>query len=154
MTENGGVTLRDHLTEMVAELRVHMMAMIVAAESKNDTRFDALAMAVTTAMTAAEKAVTTAMSAAEKAVIKAEAAAEKRFEAVNEFRQSLNDITTTLMPRAESDAKFLSILEKIDSMQRMFDKHQGEGSGVRQGWGYIAGVVGVISLIASLFLKP
>jgi len=153
MTDDGAVTLREHLTGMVAELRVHLIAMIDAAESKNDTRFDALAMAVTTAMTAAEKAVTTAMSAAEKAVIKAEAAAEKRFEAVNEFRQSLSDMTATLMPRAEANAKFDAVAEKIEIIQRTLDKHQGESGGLIQGWGYIAGVIGVVSLVAAIYAK-
>ncbi len=50
-----------------------------------------------------------ALTASEKAVSKAEAATEKRFDSVNEFRGTLNDLTLTLMSKPEANAKFQGI---------------------------------------------
>jgi len=66
-----------------------------------------------------QRAVEAALASAEKAVTKAEVATEKRFEGVNEFRATLADQAATLMPRAEAEIRFASLLAKIDSLQRV-----------------------------------
>lgn len=117
-----------------------------------DQRFRAQTEAVSTAMTAAEKAVAAALSAADRAVLKAENASEKRFEAVNEFRQSLNDMMTQLIPRSEADQRFDAMAEKIGTLQQRLDKAEGTGGGLRAGWGYLIGGVGLFSTIVGLLL--
>lgn len=124
-----------------------------------DQRFKAQTEAVATAMTAAEKAVTAALIAADRAVMKAEMASEKRFENVNEFRSSLNDMVSTLMPRTESNARYNNVSEKLDQrysalddkivtlMQRV-DKSEGTGAGLSKGWGLLQG--GIVFIVALL----
>jgi hypothetical protein len=85
-------------------------------------RFDAQGEAVNAALTAAEKAVNAALIAADRAVAKAEVAAEKRFEAVNEFRGTLADQATMLLPRSEADARFSSIAERWDQFSGALSK--------------------------------
>jgi len=80
-----------------------------------DERYAAQTVAITTAFASADKAVASALLAAEKAVDKAERAANERFAAVNEFRAQLADIMTSLISRAEAEAKFQALTEKLDN---------------------------------------
>lgn len=59
-----------------------------------------------------------ALTASEKAVTKAENATEKRFDSVNEFRGSLKDQASTLLPRAEAEAKFKAYDDKVEDLKK------------------------------------
>jgi len=95
--ESDGITLREHVMALLAEM---------------DRRFEA-------AIAAQDKAVQIAMIASEKAVVKAEIAAEKRFESVNEFRGQLSDQAATFMPRAETEQRLSRIVEDITVLQKL-----------------------------------
>jgi hypothetical protein len=58
-----------------------------------------------------------ALTSSEKAVNKAETATEKRFEGVNEFRSSLSDLTGTMIPRAEANARFEALDSKNEDLK-------------------------------------
>ena len=92
-------------TETIS-VREHLTALINAVDVRYSERF-----------LAQNEALQVALTAAEKAVLKAEAASEKRFEAVNEFRGALNDMVGKMMPRAETDQRFMALSEKLDEMQ-------------------------------------
>ena len=118
------------------------------------------------------------LDAADRAVMKAEAAADKRFESVNEFREQLRDQAATLMPRAETEARFVgieraldehvaranlqlaSIEERLtaraDALARSVDVAAGRTNGIAAGWGYLVGIVGIAASIVAvvLALKP
>ena len=66
---------------------------------------------------AAEERTTLALTAADRAVVKAETATEKRFDAVNEFRATLADQASRLMPRAEVEQIVKGLNEKIDDLR-------------------------------------
>ena len=66
---------------------------------------------------AAEERTTLALTAADRAVIKAENATEKRFDAVNEFRATLADQASTLMPRAEAEIRLRGLSEQIEDLR-------------------------------------
>jgi hypothetical protein len=111
-----------------------------------------------TALSAAEAAVQTALESAEKAVVKAELAADKRFEAVNEFRQTLSDQTATFIPRIEAERIIDSLNSKLDAeMQRTGERfksiedsvttHHGKAAGLTAGWGYLVGAIVVGSIL-------
>jgi hypothetical protein len=68
---------------------------------------------------------TLALSGADKAVSKAEAATEKRFDAVNEFRQTLADQAASLMPRAESISKFDNLEKDLNDLKSRIDRGEG-----------------------------
>lgn len=94
----------------------------------------------------AEK-VALALSAADKAVSKAETATEKRFESVNEFRASLADQATNLVPRAEFVTKTEAIVEKLGDLTDRINRSEGKGAGIGAFWGWIVGAVGVMSAV-------
>ena len=133
-------------------LKRYIESMLEQAELRYQQRFDAQTIAVNAAMSAAEKAINAALLASEKAVLKAETASERRFESVNEFRGSLNDMVATLIPRREADERFKTIAEKLDGLQARLDRNDGGSAGLRQGWIMLLGAVALISTLASIFV--
>jgi len=115
-------------------------------------RFDAQAKALEAAFQAAKEAVQAALSAADRAVSKAELAADKRFESVNEFRKTLDDQQRTLMPRAESDRAMQGLGDKLAALKEQIDTMAAERMGVKGGWGYAVGVVGLLLGLGSLLM--
>lgn len=79
------------LKESIRERLAAMGDLRAADDLRYQQRFDAQTRALDAALESAKEAVQTAMAAAERATSKAEAAADKRFDAVNEFRQTLSD---------------------------------------------------------------
>ena len=98
-------TLRYYFQQQLNDLRQTHQERYETQTKAVDAAFLAQQTAMQTALTAAERAVATALLSAEKAVTKAELAADKRFEAVNEFRQTLSDQTATFMPRTEAETR-------------------------------------------------
>lgn len=78
---------------------------LTALQIMLNERYATQTKALDAAFKAAEQAVAVALANAEKAVAKAEMAADKRFEAVNEFRQSLSDQTAAFPTRTEVNAQ-------------------------------------------------
>jgi urease accessory protein UreF len=66
-----------------------------------------------------EKAVTAALAAADRAVNKAELAVEKRFENSNEWRNTVETLQRTYLPRTEFVQMNENIMGKISNLQKM-----------------------------------
>lgn len=81
---------------------------VVTLREYIDTRFDAQREAVQAALTSAKEA-----------VAKAEAATERRFENSNEWRNTVETLQRTYMPRTESIQLHTSTAEKLESLQKM-----------------------------------
>ena len=84
-----------------------------------DIRFDAQEKAVAAALAAQERAVAAALAAAKEAVSKAESATERRFENSNEWRNTVETLQRTYMPRTESMHMHTATGEKIDALQKL-----------------------------------
>lgn len=108
--------------------------------------------AINAAMVAAEKAISAALTSAAQAVQKAEAASETRFQSVNEFRSQLGDQAATFIPRTEAAARFDSQAEKLDALSSRIDKSEGAGGGLKQGWAFLIGAVGLASSVIAIFV--
>jgi hypothetical protein len=89
-------------------------------------------------------------AASQKALELGLGAAEKRFEGVNEFRQTLADQQRMLIPRAEAEAMFRSLTEKIERIEKQSDASAATRGGVKAGWGYAVGAVGLVAAVVSL----
>lgn len=102
------------------------------------------------------EALKAALEAAEKAVDKANIANEKRFESVNEFRGQLNDIVTTLISRAEADARLSALDARLNEMKSTVDTtiagRTAVGQTQTQLWGYLVGFVGILSVAVTIIL--
>jgi hypothetical protein len=134
-----------------------LAAMDLRYQQRFEAQSDALAAAflsqqtaMQTAFTVAEKAVGAALAAADRAVAKAETASDKRFESVNEFRQTLDDQQRTLMPRAESDRAMAALADKLGALKEQMEMLLAERAGIKGGWGYAVGVVGLLLALGSL----
>jgi hypothetical protein len=122
-----------------------------------DAAFVAQQTAVATSFDASEKAVAAALLAAEKAVEKANVANDKRFDSVNEFRQQLGDMQTTLISRNEAEARFNDLTRQVGEIKSTVDKGF-SGTDARQTmgkeyWGYIVGAVGMIAVVITIILQ-
>ena len=116
-------------------------------EDRNKERFAAIRAAVDTALASADRATS-----------KAEAATEKRFEGVNEFRATLSDQATHLLPRGEYAAQHAALSDRLgaldDRVSRLtveLSQLAARGAGKSEGLG-IAGTLAVsgIAFVASL----
>ena len=118
-----------------------------------------------------ESKTTMALTASDKAVTKAEIATEKRFEGVNEFRATLADQATRLMPREESLSKFAAIEKDITALNKEVQALREQRSSIsarelerdqsrqdvttRHSWlipMLIVGGIAIINLVLNIFL--
>jgi hypothetical protein len=101
MTESGNLWT-------VETLVIHFTALLDEAQKRTSDGF-----------AAQEKAVQAALTSAKEAVIKAELATERRFENSNEWRNTVETLQRTYMPRTEATQMNMAITEKIDSLQKL-----------------------------------
>ncbi len=107
-----------------------------------------------------DAAVKNALETSEKAITKAEGATERRFEGVNEFRQTLADQATTLMPRAEYSAQHKALEDKVDASEKRINELQStqisilaRGSGVKEIWSYVIAIIGLIIAVVAVYFR-
>ncbi len=94
-------TLETYISDQLRALKES----IAQQDERNKERFSA-----------AKEAVQAALTAADKALSKAEIASERRFEGVNEFRATLADQATMLMPRSEYTAQHNALVDKVSDI--------------------------------------
>jgi hypothetical protein len=133
-------------------LRVYLESSLAAVEAMATQRFENADKAVLAALAAQEKAVQAALAAAEQAVGKSEVASEKRFDATNAFRGQLNDIITTLMPRAEAEQRISTNADKIDELAARVDKIEGRSGGMSASWSVLIAALGAIGVLVAIFM--
>jgi hypothetical protein len=92
---------------------------------------------------------TQALMASREAILKAEAATEKRFESVNEFRATLDQQQRTLMPRAEAEIRFQSLVDQLTVLRNRTEQRVGWKEGVA----YAVAAAGFIVALAAVLLK-
>lgn len=90
--------------------------------------------------------------AQEKAILKSETSYDKRFEGVNEFRATLADQARDLMPRKESELQHAAVIERVATVETLMRAQVARGVGLKDGWGYLAGVVGVLVGVVGLVI--
>ena len=114
----------------VETLFVHFSSLLDQSEKKNQQQF-----------ADADKAVQAALSAAEKAVNKAEVNASNWRENANEWRAAMSDRERNFAP-----------IQRLEALEHRIDMREGAGAGLKQGWGYLVGVVGFLAGIIGIFL--
>lgn len=123
----------------VDTLHEHIVKLLDVKEERDAERFKSQ-----------KEATSMALASADRAVTKAEMAAEKRFEAVNEFRNTLSDQQRTLMPRQEAELSISQIRHELERIRQRDDRDSGRGSGINQFWIAIIGVISIASMIAGM----
>jgi len=128
----------------IATVLTYLSDLIALNDKRYEQRFSDLEALFTHRFEAQEKAVQAALTAADRAVNKAELGAEKRFEGVNEFRSALADQQRSLMPRSESEAHWSSLTKEVQDLKEQIIAMRDRSIGVRGGWGYAAGLIGLL----------
>lgn len=118
-----------NLRELRAELDQAFQALLLAKVETVSSRMDERDRRYEDRFTAMDEKTSLALTASEKAVTKAETSTEKRFDAVNEFRGTLSDQATNLLPRAEAAAKFTALEEKVAGLKDELTRVAAIGSG-------------------------
>jgi hypothetical protein len=67
-----------------------------------------------------------------------------RFASVNEFRGAMEDAQRKFMPRPEAEVRMAALESKLDQQFTQLDRLQAERQGIRGGWGYAVGVLGLV----------
>ena len=134
----------------ILALKLATEAAALASDLRYQQRFTAQSDALSAAFAAAKEAVAAARDAQDRAVLKAEVAADKRFESVNEFRKTLTDQQQTFMPRAQVDEISKAITDKLAVVTKQVDGLITERLGIKGGWGYAVGVIGIVIAIVSI----
>ena len=133
-----GVDLKTYLCD-----RLEAVFTLINERDKNyNQRFDNVV-----------EATKSALAAADRAVNKAEMATEKRFEGVNEFRNTLSDQQRTFISRTELDVMFESINDKIDLLETNSISKQSQGVGLKEGWGWAVGLIGIVIALVVFFSR-
>jgi hypothetical protein len=112
-----GIVSEQHSRDIIS-IREYFEALLKEQQARVNERFEIQEKAVQTALLGQEKAVSAAIIAADRAVTKAETATEKRFESVNEFRSTLADQASMLMPKSEAEIRFKSVEIKFDDLSK------------------------------------
>jgi predicted nucleic acid-binding protein len=85
--------------------------------------------------------------AQERALDKVESTTEARFNGVNEFRGSLNDVLQKQMPRQESVALHDAARERIDKLEAEVQAARSDRNSMKL---LIAGAVGLLGVVATI----
>ena len=142
-------TAIDYLLAVVNERDVGIRELINGNDRRYSERFTAIQHTIEVGLSSQKAEIGLALTSSDRAVLKAETAAEKRFESVNEFRNTLADQQRNLMPRAEVNVMMGALESKVDALVKQIEHLQAERMGIKGGWGYAAGVIGlVIALFA------
>ena len=141
-------TLRKYLEAQLSSLR----DLATAADRRWTDLFSAQAREFGAAITGLKDAVTTALAAAERASNKAEAASDKRFDAGNEFRQSLDDQSRLQMPRTEAIALLGALTERINKLETAKLADVGRTGGIKDSWAMLAAVAALIVSIGAVIV--
>jgi hypothetical protein len=93
-----------------------------------------------------DKAVNIALASAKEAVAVAEANAEKWRNNANEWRATMTDREARFMTRGEFEA-FKEYVNKT------LDKDAGHKEGIRDGWGWVVGIIGLIATVLAILSR-
>lgn len=116
-----------------------------------DALFAAQDKAVSAALAAQKEGTASALAAADRAVTKAETATERRFENSNEWRNTVETLQRTYMPRTESEQRMGAIEQKLQEMIERVNARDAQLTGQGQTWSYVIAAIGVVGIVFGIF---
>lgn len=102
---------------------------------------------------AQQKEVETAFNAAKEAVIKSEIGVEKRSDAVYVTITKLQDALALVMPRAESEQRYATLVDKITEVANKVTTTEGRSSGFDKSWAIFLALAGLAGLVVGFIVK-
>ena len=98
-----------------------------------------------------DKAINIALAAAKEAVAVAENSAEKWRASANEWRGAMNDREVTFLHKGEFTTFKEALDKNLDEIKKSLNFIAGEKKGWHDGWGWLAGIVGLVLAILGYF---
>jgi hypothetical protein len=136
-------------------LRVYVESLL-AAKDKLDTERERLWQErdrrYEEALKAMKEATSAAFSASQKAIDLASAANERSADASNEIRGAMLDQQAKLMPRSEAEAILARNAADIKSVTDRLNVSSGRGIGIKDSYGWLAGLAGGLLAFFALLL--
>jgi len=136
-----GETERDVSGWTVDTLGAHILRLLTEHDRRYEQRFKAQ-----------EEATKAALSAAQKAADILEVNTQRWRDASNEWRATLTDRERQYLPRSEAavlekqNAERISLLiTRLDTIEDRINSREDQGRGLSKAWGYVVGVVGLVS---------
>jgi hypothetical protein len=117
-----------------------------------EQRFADNEKAVQAAFLAAKDAVSAALMSAEKAVDKAEQSQLRVNESQNEFRGTLKDQASQLMPRSEAESLIREMNTKIDDLRTSRDTSGGKSAGMTMSVGLLFSAIAAFGTIIGMIV--
>ncbi len=156
-------TLHSHILQILTERDLRYQArfelasnsfreLLAEMDRRYEQRFKTQQDAIQAALIAQKDSVAAAMVASDRALNKAEMASERRFEAVNEFRATLADQATRLMPRSEAQQVATALDAKVSDLTDRLNRSEGNRSGVGQFWAVMVAVIGLAIGLGGILL--
>lgn len=102
---------------------------------------------------AQQKEVETAFNAAKEAVIKSEIGVEKRSDAVYVTITKLQDALALVMPRAESEQRYATLVDKITEVSNKVTTTEGSSKGSDKTLNYLLMALVAANIMIGLFLR-
>lgn len=100
-----------------------------------------------------DEAVNTAMAASKEAILKAEAATDKRLESLNEIKAMSLDQASTFARKTEVNLITDALGKRLDGVEDGMNRRVSTGAGMEKAWGYVIGVLGVLTALAIAWLR-
>ncbi len=145
-------TSQSELTARVVALEAGLTALRQVLDER-DARYSQRA-------SSQDAAVRTAQETSEKAINKAEIATERRLEGLNELRDMAADQASKLMSRAEFIVQHQATIDKIQLnedrlgvLQKDISDIQARGGGMKELWGYLIGLGGLILVALEVYFR-
>jgi hypothetical protein len=134
-------------------LYVHLSRIVEDLDKRQTIDLNGRFNLLSTALLAVEKSAAAALASSKEATLKAENAMERRFEGVNEFRGAMGDQATRFITRAEVDSRMVASDKETAGVISRLDRLESRGLGLKEGWGWLIGVIGVVAAIVMAFRK-
>lgn len=126
-------------------LYVHLSRIVEDLDKRQTLDMNGKFQLLSTALLAVEKSASAALASSAMANEKAENAMEKRFEGVNEFRGAMGDQASRFITRSEVDQRMAASDKETAGLGSRLDRLEARSGGLRDGWGYLVGLVGLIA---------
>ena len=131
-------------------LYLHLTEKITHVETRLDAKIDSNDRLRQEVQTAAALAIETAMMAAEKAATIAAVSTERRLSDLNELRGVVTDQQENFMSRTEADLRLTNIAARLATLEGLSQRSEGKGAGLNTVWIVVVGAAAVVAAVFDL----
>ncbi len=99
-----------------------------------------------------KEALKAAFNSSERAAEKTEMALKEYKTASNEWRDTVKDLVSKMITRPDVERELKQMEARIAELRESRSETGGQKSGIKEGWGYAVGAVGLILIVISIMM--